>query len=86
MTSEQFSMKQNSNKVGEVGMIWSDDTEKVTGISREEKYGISTITYVDIVRCKDCKHGEPGACGDGIDCDGVWHDDEWFCADGVRQE
>lgn len=35
-----------------------------------------------IVRCKECKHGEPGACGDGIDCDGVWHDDNWFCADG----
>lgn len=38
-----------------------------------------------IVRCKECKHGEPGACGDGVDCDGVWHDDEWFCADGERR-
>ena len=35
-----------------------------------------------IVRCKDCKHGEPGACGYGIDCEGVWHEDDWFCADG----
>lgn len=39
-----------------------------------------------VVRCKDCKHGEPGACGDGIDCDGVWHDDDWFCADGERKD
>ena len=39
-----------------------------------------------IVRCKDCKHGEPGACGDGVDCDGVWHDDDWFCADGERKK
>ena len=37
-----------------------------------------------IVRCKDCKDGEPGACGDGVDCDGVWHEEDWFCADGER--
>ena len=41
--------------------------------------------YVQVVRCKDCKNGEPGACGYGIDCDGVWHDDDWFCADGERK-
>ena len=40
----------------------------------------------EIVRCKDCKHGEPGACGDGVDCDGVWHDADWFCADGERKD
>lgn len=40
----------------------------------------------EIVRCKDCKWGEPGKCGGGIDCDGCWHDDDWFCADGVRRE
>lgn len=40
---------------------------------------------VKVIRCKDCKHGEPGACGDGIDCDGVWHEADWFCADGVRR-
>ena len=39
-----------------------------------------------IVRCKDCKHGEPGACGDGVDCDGVWHNDDWFCADGEKKD
>lgn len=38
-----------------------------------------------VVRCKDCKNGEPGACGYGIDCDGFWHDDDWYCADGVRK-
>ena len=41
--------------------------------------------YPQIVRCKECKYGEPGACGDGIDCDGVWHNDDWFCADGKRR-
>lgn len=38
-----------------------------------------------LVLCKDCKHGEPGACGDGVDCDGVWHNDDWFCADGEQR-
>lgn len=41
---------------------------------------------LEIVKCKDCKHGEPGECGDGVDCDGVWHDCDWFCADGVKRE
>ena len=44
-----------------------------------------TVDAVQVVRCKYCKHGEPGACGDGIDCDGVWHNDDWFCADGERR-
>lgn len=39
----------------------------------------------EIVRCKDCKHGKPGACGYGVDCDGAWHDDDGFCSDGERQ-
>ena len=40
----------------------------------------------EIVRCKDCEHGEPGDCGYGVDCDGVWHYDDWFCADGTYKE
>ena len=44
------------------------------------------VDMVEVVRCKDCKHGEPGACGDGVDCDGVWHSDDWFCADGERKD
>ena len=43
-----------------------------------------TVDRPEIVRCRDCKHGEPGACGYGVDCDGVWHNDDWFCADGER--
>lgn len=39
-----------------------------------------------VVRCKDCKHGEPGACGYGVDCDGIWRDDDGFCSDGKRKE
>ena len=40
----------------------------------------------EVVHCKDCKYGEPGECGYGIDCDGVWHKADWFCADGKRRE
>ena len=39
----------------------------------------------EIIRCKDCKHGVPGACGYGVDCDDTWHNDDWFCADGERR-
>lgn len=42
--------------------------------------------YVMVVRCKNCTHGEPGVCGDGVVCDGVWHENDWFCADGERKE
>lgn len=39
-----------------------------------------------VVRCKNCTHGEPGVCGDGVVCDGVWHENDWFCADGEYKE
>lgn len=43
---------------------------------------------INLVFCKDCKHGKPGDCGYGVDCDcdDVWHKDDWFCADGKRRE
>ena len=33
---------------------------------------------IDIVRCKECKHREEYPCK-------VYHDDDWFCADGERE-
>ena len=78
-------------------MIWNDDTEETTGISREEKYGRSNITYVDIVRCKYCKHGSiymtEDVCGKTlIECNHpelgdniAIHAWDWFCADGERR-
>ena len=33
--------------------------------------------HIDIVRCKECKHREEYPCK-------VYHDDDWFCADGER--
>lgn len=42
----------------------------------------------EIVRCKDCKHGEIDTAINGvllsITCGGVRHRPEWFCADGER--
>ena len=68
-------------------MIWNDDTEHTVGISREEKYGRSKITYVEIVRCKDCKwfikkFENEGRC---IKHDNDYHEPDWFCADGERK-
>ena len=43
-----------------------------------------------LTTCKNCKHGEPYPDGDGeiygVVCDGCWHDDNWFCADGDPKE
>lgn len=33
----------------------------------------------NIVRCKECKHREEYPCK-------VYHDDDWYCADGERRE
>lgn len=48
-----------------------------------------------IIRCKDCKRGTPYMVQSeqlykdvqhGVICGGVWHDDCWFCADGVAKD
>ena len=76
-------------KESERSVIWehsgriSDDLKELD----EEISNYKKLAEVrQIIRCKDCKHGEPGACGYGVDCDGVWHNDEWFCADAQRRD
>ena len=32
----------------------------------------------ELIRCKECKHREEYPCK-------VYHDDDWFCADGERE-
>lgn len=44
------------------------------------------LKQMELVTCQHCKHGEPGACGYGVDCDGVWHEADWFCADGEEED
>lgn len=45
-----------------------------------------TVDAVQVVRCMDCRH----KCGehDGyICCDkNIWHEPDWYCADGKRKE
>lgn len=65
-------------------MIWNDDTEQSVGVIRDEKYGKVTLTYVDIVRCKDCKyHGNicPDYC---VNLEQNTNDD-FYCAYGVNK-
>lgn len=77
-------------------MIWNDDTEETTGISREEKYGRSKITYVDIVLCKECgfafykeglvPEGYIFCTKPGTERGQAVKPDDWFCADGKCKE
>ena len=71
-------------------MIWNDDTEKTTGIIREKEIGMSKITYVEIVRCKDCEYYKDGFCyNPNTFDDGKTRGNtvpDWFCADGKRRE
>ena len=60
-------------------MIWNDDTEQSVGVIRDEKYGKLTITYVDIIRCKDCKWRNTKACFCKAPND---VQDDWFCSEG----
>ena len=50
-----------------------------------------TADVVEVVRCKDCKHGrsykhtkEYVACE--VDCEPIDRDSDFFCADGKRRE
>jgi hypothetical protein len=55
---------------------WSDYEDDFISYS---KLAIATASHIDIVRCRECKHREEYPCK-------VYHDDDWFCADGERRE
>lgn len=40
---------------------------------------IYSAPSIDIVRCRECKRREEYPCK-------VYHDDDWYCADGERRE
>lgn len=47
------------------------------------------LGYVQVVRCKDCKHYNIIGCSEGFGwCEkyGSGHTDDWFCADAERKE
>lgn len=46
------------------------------------------LGYVQVVRCKDCKHYNIIGCSEGFGwCEKYrnGHTDDWFCADGERK-
>lgn len=59
-----------------------------------KEMGNAPITVAELVRCKDCKHGELKRYGTGekyacikSEYEGCFffHDGDWFCADGERK-
>ena len=69
-----------------------NDMQELVNIAEMTASAIENGKLVWIVRCKDCKHGEP--CNDGeIYCkkdvgtiETAVHKPDWFCADGERKE
>ena len=53
-------------------------SERWCGIM-DSKGIIINAPSIDIVRCKECKHREEYPCK-------VYHDDDWYCANGERRE
>ena len=44
-----------------------------------------TVDAVEVVRCKDCKHGQYDFMTHLYWCRGKVHPSDWFCADGERR-
>ena len=60
-------------------------------VSKRRIDDMPTADVVEVVRCKDCKHGRPYkntkeyvACE--VDCEPIDRDSDFFCADGGRRE
>lgn len=61
---------------------YHDDTNRARVIREDAldiiEHCLSDAPSIDIVRCKECKHREEYPCK-------VYHDDDWYCADGERE-
>lgn len=74
-----------------------DDADEKRKVITDLVDGIPAVDAVPVVRCRDCKHGEPthNARGEAvIKCEEIcWlcrlprlMEPDWFCADGERRE
>lgn len=54
--------------------------------TKDEIDDIPTADVVEVVRCKDCKHGMYDVMCKFYWCHGVAHSANWFCADAERRE
>ena len=61
-----------------------DDADEKRAIITNLVNGIPAVDAVPVVRCVDCKfyYGVNEECG----CNGVYHSEDWYCADGERRE
>lgn len=75
-----------------------DDADEKRAIITDLVNGIPAVDAIRVVRCRDCKYGEPDTNGNGEDMvmchykqNPIGFEDwlmppEWFCADGERRD
>ena len=84
--------EESNGKVGEVGMK-KDFIVRRSITMVDGKPNVETYSEQELIRCKDCKHGQYEEWDNGehtdktVDCDeyGI-HNQYWFCADGERAD
>ena len=67
-------LKEHIEVISYEGMWHTTETDEFVAVDN-----INQAPSIDIVRCKECKHREEYPCK-------VYHDDDWYCADGERRE
>lgn len=61
-------------------------------VARQIAHDLPAADVVQVVRCKDCKHGTRLVCdlagNEGIECrhGNIAHRLDWFCADGAKKD
>lgn len=67
-------LKEHIEVISYEGMWHTTETDEFVAVDN-----INQAPSIDIVRCRECKHREEYPCK-------VYHDDDWYCADGERRE
>lgn len=78
-------------------ITWSQSGKVLCGKMYSQIKDLPAVDAVPVVRCKDCKHGEPTKNGLGQAVIKCWQicelcgipklmEYDWFCADGERRE
>ena len=67
-------LKEHIEVISYEGMWHTMETDEFVAVDN-----INQAPSIDIVRCKECEHREEYPCK-------VYHDDDWYCANGERRE
>lgn len=67
-------LKEHIEVISYEGMWHTTETDEFVAVDN-----INQAPSIDIVRCGECKHREEYPCK-------VYHDDDWYCANGERRE